>query len=361
MMLNRPIFFALLLLISLSLSACVPGCSDLSSHSPKESSTDNRINLFIWGDYTSEKIFEEFERQTRIKVIESNFSSNEELLAKLQAGADGYDLIIPSDYMVTVMRQLDLLEPIDLAEIPNAGNLDPSLMGRDFDPSNSVSLPYSWAVSGLMYNRDKVTPPIKGYRDLFYRDDIKHRIGILDDSREVIGSVLKSMGQSVNTTDDTRLEQAKSILISLKRRAREFTSSPSTMLRQGDLLAAQMYSNEALRLIQTNPEFEFVLPDEGFTIAIDNMAIPRNSRRKANALKLINFLLQEDINIQFSEELLAAPVIKNGQEKLPSFMRSQPSIARFDLIQQRGEMLRDVGKEIRKYDRIWTEVKASAI
>jgi spermidine/putrescine transport system substrate-binding protein len=354
-----------LLILSLLLGAwitsCTRSCSDLGTGQDHEPEVEKKINLFIWGDYTSKAIFSEFERQTGIKVVESNFSSNEELLAKLQAGADGYDLIIPSDYMVTVMRQLDLLEPLNKANIPNANNIDPKLMSKAFDPDNTYSLPYSWAVTGIVFNQKKVHPPITGYSNLFLRDDIKYRIGLLDDSREVIGSVLKSMGQSVNTTADTELHAAKTALIKLKRNVREFTSYPTSMLMQGDLLAAQIYSNEALRLIQAKPEFKFVLPEEGFTISIDNLAIPRKAKRKANSLQLINFLLGEDVNLQFAQELLCPPVVRNGTARLPESMQSQPSIGQFDLIQTKGEMLKDLGPVIQKYDRIWTEVKASPI
>jgi spermidine/putrescine transport system substrate-binding protein len=352
----------LLIFLSLALCSCLSrGCSQGTTTTDTQEPGDHRINLFIWGDYTSESIFAAFEQQTGIQIVESNFSSNEELLAKLQAGASGYDLIIPSDYMVRVMKELDLLEPLDHTKIPNLKNIDPRLLNRDYDPKNSVSIPYSWSLAGLIYNKNKVSPAITGYLDLFTRDNLRHRISLLDDSREVVGSILKSFGQSVNTTDIEKLETAKIKLINLKRSIREFTSSPVSMLRHGDLLAAQIYSNEALRLIQTNPEFEFVIPDEGFTMAIDNMAIPRASTRKANVLKLINFLLREDINLQFAQELLAAPVIINAKAKLPEFMQKQPSISQFDIIEKRGEMLLDLGPHTAKYDRLWTEVKASSI
>jgi spermidine/putrescine transport system substrate-binding protein len=360
-MFEKVITWLMAALVTVSITACTKSCTQISESRGDAANVESKLNLFIWGDYTSEAIFAEFERQTGIKVVESNFSSNEELLAKLQSGADGYDLIIPSDYMVTVMRQLDLLEPLDKTQIPNARHIDSMLLSKTFDPDNTYSLPYSWTVTGLVFNKGKVTPPVTGYSDLFSREDIKFRIGLLDDNREVIGSVLKSMGQSVNTTDDLQLDAAKNSLIKLKRRIREFTSYPTSMLVQGDLLAAQIYSNEALRLILSNPEFEFVLPEEGFTMAIDNMAIPRNSRRKSNALRLINFLLQDNINIQFAKELLCPPVVEKGIERLPQSMQSQPSIGQFELIQRKGEMLKDLGPVTRRYDRIWTEVKASSI
>jgi spermidine/putrescine transport system substrate-binding protein len=347
------------------LTACARGCVKSSNRAENTPSTarsdDKKVNLFIWGEYTSPTLLAEFETQTGIKVIESNYSSNEELLAKLQAGADGYDLIIPSDYMVAVMRQLDLLAPIDHQNIPNIKNIDQALLNRSYDPDNQWSLPYSWAVTGIVYNKSKITRPITGYSDFYSRDDLNHRMSILDDNREAIASMLKSQGHSANSTSDQELDEAKSKLLLVKKRVREFNSSPSSLLQQGDLLAAQIFSNEALRLSEKNPEFEFILPDDGFTMAIDNMAIPKSSKHKEFALTLINFLLQESVNIRFSTELLAAPVVKNAREKLPESLRNHPAIGRLDLIQLRAEMIRDLGPVTEKYDRIWTEVKATSI
>lgn len=344
------------------LTGCMKSCSnDGSSAGGAAKAEDKRVNLFIWGEYTSQELFKEFEEKTGIKVVESNFSTNEEMLAKLQAGAEGYDLIVPSDYMIAVMRQLNLLAPLDRNALPNLKNVSPDLLGRAYDPKNEISVPYSWAVTGIVFNKSKLTKPVTGYRDLFSRNDLNQRVSILDDNREAMASILKSQGHSANTTDDVELQEAKSKLLAVKKMLREFNSSPSAMLQQGDLLAAQIYSNEALRLAAKKPEFEFILPDDGFTMAIDNMAIPQSSKRKNQAHALINFLLDESVNIRFAKELLAAPVVKGATEKLPESMRSNPAIGQFELIKLKSEMIKDLGQNIEKYDRIWTEVKASSI
>ena len=326
-----------------------------------EPSQTKKIHLFSWGEYTSQNIFADFKAETGIDVIESNFSTNEELLAKILAGGAGYDLIIPSDYMVTVMAELKLLAPLDLTKVPNAANIEPELLNLDHDPKNTWSLPYSWSLAGIIFRENKVEKAVTSHGDLFSRDDLKFRFSILDDSREMIGSALKAHGKSVNTTDDKTLNQIKAFLIKIKKRAREFNSAPSSQLLNGDLIAAQIYSNEALRLTLRYPHFRFTLPSDGFTMAIDNMAIPASSQNKEQAYVLINYLLRPDINLRFANELLAAPVIKGVREKLLPKLRNQPAMGPLDMVRKKSETIKDLGPSTKKYDRIWTELKVSDI
>jgi spermidine/putrescine transport system substrate-binding protein len=329
-------------------------------HQP-EHGQPQKIHLFSWGEYTSKNIFADFKTETGIEVVESNFSSNEELLAKMQAGGAGYDLIIPSDYMVTVMTELKLLAPLDLSKIPNASNIDPALLNLDHDPKNTWSLPYSWSLAGIIFRENKVKKEVTGHGDMFLRDDLKFRFSILDDSREMIGSALKSQGKSVNTTDDDTLNQIKSFLMKIKKRAREFNSTPSSQLLNGDLIAAQIYSNEALRLTLRDGNFRFILPEDGFTMAVDNMAIPANSQNKERTHLLINYLLRPDVNLRFVKDVLAAPVIKGVHEKLLPELRDQPAMGPLDVIRRKSETIKDLGIITKKYDRMWTELKVSDI
>ena len=306
-------------------------------------------------------MFEDFEKKTGIGIVESNFASNEEMLAKIQAGAEGYDIIIPSDYMVTVMSNLKLLAPIDKSKIPNLANVETALMAQPHDPKNQWSVPYSWALVGIIYKTDKVSSPIESYRDFFTRDELLHRFSILDDSREMIASALKSGGQSANTTDEHVLRQVRSSILEIKKRAREFNSAPTSQLLQGDLLAAQIYSNEALRLTIKDPRFKFILPADGFTMSIDNMAIPQSSKQKDLAYRLINYLLDPSVNLKFATNVLTAPVVKGVYERLSVTLRSQPAIGPLQSIAPNAEMLHDLGNSTTQYDRIWTEIKASNI
>jgi len=148
--------FALLTTCALLLVAC----------GGQTQSQSTELNLYAWSEYIPQALLDGFTEETGVKVNYDTYSSNEELLAKLQAGASGYDVIIPSDYTVTIMAKQDLLEELDLTKIPNYANISDEFKNRDFDPGNKHSIPYQWGTVGLAIDRDKVTQPISKWADL---------------------------------------------------------------------------------------------------------------------------------------------------------------------------------------------------
>jgi spermidine/putrescine transport system substrate-binding protein len=337
-----------------SVSSCQTHC-DRSV--PAHSSNHQKIHLFIWGEYTSKRVFSDFYTKTGIEVVETNFATNEEMLAKIQTGAAGYDLIVPSDYMVTVMSKMGLLTPIDKTRIPNIKNVEKDLLNQPYDSQNIYSIPYSWSVVGITYNAHKITPPVESYGDLFTRRDLLYRFSVLDDSREMMASVLKMLGFSANTTNHQHLERLEKKLLQVKKRCREFNSAPTSQLLHGDLLAAQMYSNEALKLSKKSSKFRFRIPNDGFTMAIDNFVIPKNSKRQDLSYQLINYLLQPQVNLQFATDVLTAPVIKGVHDQLPSNLQAEAALGPLGELTKKAEMIFDLKDYTKKYDKLWTELK----
>lgn len=336
----------------LSSCTCSPQAQKLTSSDAKP------LRLFIWGDYTSKEVLTAFEQKFQTQVIETNFASNEEALAKLQAGADGYDVIVPSDYMVTIMIKLGLLEPLDTAQIPNHQLVDPELLTKEFDPKNVYSMPYSWSATGIAMTAKKIKPAIEGYKDLLTRPDLKGKVAMLDDMREVLGAALRIQGDSLNSQDEAKIQQAGAFLKTAKPQIKEFNSSPAQSLLQGDIVAAQMYSNEALRARLKNPEIQFILPKEGATIAIDNMVVLKSSQNKKLAHAFINFMLDTEINKQFATALWTAPVNSQSAAQLPDTRKQLQVIGKPADLAKRAEPIKDVGDATTIYDRLWTEFKA---
>ena len=175
------------------------------------------VNLAIWSNYLAPELLVEFQRRTGIKVQISNYSSNEELLAKLQAGASGYDLALPTDYMMFAMIKLGLLTPIDFTQLPNAKNLDKKFYGKSYDPKNEYSVPYDWGTTGIAINRALYTGTVSSWNELFEKPDLAGRFSLLDDAREVIGAALKSKNYSLNSKSPEELAQAKELLVKIKK------------------------------------------------------------------------------------------------------------------------------------------------
>ena len=181
-------------------SACTKKGAEAPTAAQSGAATGSKVvNLAIWSNYIKPEVLTEFEKRTGIKVQVSNYSSNEELLAKLQAGASGYDVVVPSDYMVFAMSKLGLLKELDFTQLPNFKSIDPKYLKKQFDPANKYSIPYDWGTTGIAVNRTLYKGKIAGWKDLFNNADLAGKVTLLDDVRETIGAALKAQGLSLNS------------------------------------------------------------------------------------------------------------------------------------------------------------------
>ncbi len=155
--------------------------------------TSTELNLYGWTDYIPQQLLDDFTAQYGIKVNYDTYSSNEEMLAKLQAGASGYDVVIPSDYTVAIMVKQDMLKSLDMTQIPNFANVDPRFANQYYDPGNKYSVPYQWGTTALAYDKANVPFEPKNWADL-WDPQFKNHLVMLDDSREVPGMALQVLG-----------------------------------------------------------------------------------------------------------------------------------------------------------------------
>lgn len=347
--------------------ACTPSGTEQVKTAPQPSTppetastTQQReLNLAIWAAYLSPEIQEAFTKETGIKLNVSNYVSNEELLAKLQAGASGIDVCVPSDYMVEVMIKTDLLQPLDLKQIPNVSGLDPQVMHQEFDPENRYSLPYTWITSGIAVNTELYKKPIKSWKDLLTQKDLAGKFSLLDDVREVTGAALKIHGYSLNSTDKNQLEKAKATLREARERIKMFRSDTIDPLVNKEIAAAQAFSTDALQAAQkSGGKIRFILPAEGGTRTIDNMVIPKGAKNLKEAHELINYLLSSKANLSFVKTMFGGPVVKSVKTQLPPVLQKDPALFPPPAQLRKLERLKDLGPATRLYDRLWTELKA---
>lgn len=333
----------------LSLNAC----------NRKESAQVKRtVSLGIWANYLASEMVTEFEKQTGIQVLISNYSSNEELLAKLQAGASGYDLVVPSDYMVTAMWRTGLLLPLNYAKIRNMGALDPRYMRRNYDPNNKYSVPYDWGTTGIAVNRSLYKGEIKGWKDLFTKTDLKGKFSILDDVREALGAALKSLGYSLNSKNPAELEKAKKVLLAAKARAKAFNSDTLATLRDGEVSVAHAYVSDSLQARKaTEGKVDYLVPVEGGTIWVDNLVIPMTAKNVEEAYALLNFLLEAKTGAATVQAVFVAPASAGAIALLPPELKENQSLFPPAAVLEKCEMIEDLGEALPLWDRMWTEVK----
>ena len=246
----------------------------------------------------------QFEEACGVKVTQDIYSSNEDLIAKLQAGNAGYDLVIPSDYAVQILINGGLLRPLDMANIPNVANIDPNLMGMYYDPENTYSIPYQWGTTGIAYNVTAFESAPDSWAVLFDPAQVCEHSGfvsMLDDERESIGGVLKYLGYSYNDTDPAHHAEALEILLAQKECLAGYNSDNfNQTLAAEEVMLAHAWSGATAVARSENENVKFFIPKEGGTIWMDNMTIPADAPNPYTAEIFINYLLDAEIGAQLS-------------------------------------------------------------
>jgi spermidine/putrescine-binding protein len=347
-------FATLLVLAAMLLAACGGG----------QPAASNELNLYGWSEYVPQALLDKFTEETGIKVNYDTYSSNEELMAKLQAGASGYDVIIPSDYTVSILTAQGFLEEVDLAQIPNFANVDPQLQNPYFDPGNKYTVPYQWGTTGLVIDTGKITQPITKWAQI-WDPAFKERLVMLDDEREVLGMVLMTLGYDKNSIDPVQLEEAKQKLIELMPNIRLFDSdSPKTALLSGEVSLGLTWNGEASLAHIENPDIQYICPEEGCGIWFDNLAIPKGAPHKDAALKFMNFVLDPANSLMITKEfpyssanLKALELLKTEDPtKYEEYMGYAGTNPPPDFL-ARAQPVKDIGDATTLWDQIWTEVK----
>ncbi len=254
------------------------------------------ITVYNWGEYISEgddgllDVIEEFEDATGIKVNYQNFATNEELYAKLKNGAGDYDVIIPSEYMVSRMIEEDMLEKLDFSNIPNTKNLTESFKTSEYDPTSEYSVPYLWGTVGIIYNSKYVTKTVDSW-DILWDADYKDKILMFDNSRDAFGIALKRLGYSMNTTDLSQIDEAAASLKDQAQVVQAYVMDQifDKMISE-EAYIAPYYAGDYITMVQDNPDLKFAIPKEGTNLFTDAMCIPKGAKHKAEAEMFINFM-----------------------------------------------------------------------
>jgi spermidine/putrescine-binding protein len=317
------------------------------------------VNVYIWTNYLPKGVIDDFQRRTGISVNVDTYDSNEAVLEKLQSGVAGYDVVVPSDYMLKILIPQGLVRPLDRSRLPHFGNLDPRFLNQKFDPGNGHSVPYLWGTTGIGYDKRKVQGPVDSWAALF---DPQHagRILMLDDPREAFGAALKLMGRSINERDPGVLRQAAERLKEQKRLVRTFNSSDfANLLAAGDVDLAQGWNGEIAEVVSHAPDrLAYVVPKEGGTLWIDNLAIPTGARNVDAAYALLDYLMEPEVAAKIVNGVHYAGANRAALPLIEAKIRQNPAIYPPQEVLDRCELIEDLGRTTRLIDQLWTEVKA---
>jgi spermidine/putrescine transport system substrate-binding protein len=315
---------------------------------------EKQLHIYNWSDYIAEDTVPNFEKEFGVKVTYDTYESNEEMVAKLQAGATGYDIVVPSGYIIPVMVAVDLVSPVSRKYITNWGNVSSIFQNLPTDPGNKYTVPWQWGTTGVAYRTDKVKTPIDSWA-VFHDKQFARKMTMMDDGREVIGSQLRYRGHSLNSTDPAELAQAKSDSINAKKNLKAYISAPvKAQLISGDVLIAQLWNGDTTQAKAEQPNLAYVIPQEGATIWGDSMVIPKSAPNKRAAHEWMNYVLRPEVGAALSEatgygtpNAAAAKVMKD-----PVPYPTEEELKRL-------EYQVDLGKDTETWDRIWTEIKSA--
>ena len=259
------------------------------------------INFANWGEYISDgtdgypDVISEFERLTGITVKLTTFANNEELYAKMEAGAADYDVIIPSDYMISRMISEDMLEKLDFSNIPNYENIDAKYKNAEFDPNNEYSVPYFWGTVGIIYNKDLVDESDLGW-DILWNEKYADQILMFDNPRDAFAIAENMLGYSLNTEDPAELQAAADLLTEQKPLVQAYVMDEIfNKMGAEEAAVAPYYAGDAVFLMRDYDFLGFYMPESGTNLFIDSMCIPKGSQNKKAAEMFINFMLEPEI------------------------------------------------------------------
>ena len=357
---RRQFLQGLTALSSLSLTGCGWRLADVRAST--NSGRSDQLYIYTWTQYADKKLLQTFNAQTGMKTLVDVYDSNEVMLAKLLAGGGGtYSLIYPSDYMVQKMVDKNLLIELKHDRLIGLDNLFPQFQNPSYDPNNRYSIPFNWGTTGLIYNSEIIKDAPEDWEYLWQNKGLLNkRITLLNDVREVMGAVLRMLGYSYNSKNETEIKQAYEKLTALKPTIAAFdTDSWQNQILTGDLVLAMCYSADAIRVIKENPKLKYVIPRSGSSLWTDTIVIPKSAANLDGAYAWINFILQPEVAAMISQRMSVATPNSAGFEQLPNQIKNNLNMFPQKSLLEKCERITPLGKFEEVYERYWTQLTSS--
>ena len=278
----------------LAFGCAVAMCATMLVGCGTPSGPNGVVRVYNWGEYIDTDLFDQFTEQTGIAVHYSTYDSNENMYTKLRSGSVNYDVIIPSDYMISRLIQEDMLMKLDFSQIPNYSNIDEQYKNLIYDPKNKYSVPYTWGTTGIIYNPAMVDQPITKWADLFDNTLLKkHSVLMFDNSRDCIAIALMALGYDINTNNPDEIKAAVDLLIQQKQDGlvqAYVMDQIFDKMANNEAAAGVYYAGDYLLMLEDNPNLVWVQPEEGANLFLDAMCVPTTCQNYDNAMAFINFM-----------------------------------------------------------------------
>lgn len=348
--------------IALALTLILFACTQNTENATGEKT--HELRLFTWSEYFDEELLRAFEEQTGAKVKADYFSSNEQMLAKLElaakSGEPGYDLILPSDYMVRILIELGLIQELDAKKMPFLTDFDPAVKNPEYDPGLRHSVPLAFGTTGLAVNT-KLLPKWKGeisWKEALGNPEYAGKVTLLDDTKETLQVALFLAGKDLGSATEADIHAAFARLKNGKKQIKAFTAETRPVIESGECALCMAYSGDVLSVAKEKPEIRFVVPSDGASAWTDNFAIPKNAPNPELAYKFMALVLSADGAKRFTERtgyrtahLKAKALLPKSVSENPIIYPSAKDLKRFHYLVDRKELSLLIDKE-------WTILKS---
>lgn len=319
---------------------------------------DGQLNIYNWGNYTSPELIERFEKTHGVEVSLTDYDSSDTALAKIKAGAHGFDVIVVSGSYVPiyVAEGLILEARPDLME--NFRHVDPEWRDPPFDPGRRFSVPWQIGTVGVSVNRTVYGGDIDTAAILFDPpEELKGRINIVPEMTDVLALAIHYVGGQACTGDLAILEKVRDLLLAAKPHWQSIDYPSLDTLIEGDVAASLIWNGASLRARLENPEIRYGYPREGYPVWSDNVAVLAAAANPDAARAFLNFMMDPENAAILSNFARYANGIAGSDEFMDDIMVSAPEIVIPEKQRAAGYISMPCAPEVMDvYARIWTEV-----
>jgi spermidine/putrescine transport system substrate-binding protein len=317
------------------------------------------VNFFNWSNYIGPTTLEDFKKESGIEVHYDLFADEEEMFAKIRAGARGYDLIVVGDYLIPRFRSLNLIDPVPSGSLKNFDNLAARFRRPVYDP-DETTVPYLWGTTGIAYNKKKLKTAPTSWWDL-WDEKYKDRISMLDNVRDCISVAMQLLKIPQSTKDPRDFDKVRELLVKQKPLVKQYSSSSYlNSLVAGEIDLAMTWSGDLFQTARDNPDLDYALPKEGTYMWVDCLAIMRGSRHRENTLRLIDYILQPEVGAAIANHVRYATPNEKAMKLVEKALLQDPRVYPTPKVMKQLSLHHILDSEQSEiWNQIWADVKVS--
>lgn len=358
-MLKKIFVFLVLSTFLWPIAGCEKG-TDSVSGKPELNQVKKKRSLILynWADYIGSNTLTNFENETGIHVTLLTYDREDAMLGRLQSDFGQFDLVVISGATLWELGMAKLLEPLSYDKIPNFKYINEEFLHRNWDPNQLYTVPYLSGTTGVIVNTKFIQVYEPSWQLLFDKRYGK-RMAFLNEPFEALGAISKALGYSLNETNSEALLHIKQKVGEIGPGLHGFHVLERIMelIRSEEVWASQIYSGEAMALVEENEDLEYFIPEEGAALWVDMFFMPRGAKNKGEAHEFLNYLLRPEVNAAIASELWYATANKAAEQFVDPSVLASPSVYPPADVRQRLEMFGDIGKATKEYNKMWSELK----